>query len=154
MVPKEFRIRLVGRGGAEAFTVPFSVEEVFGRKARLPVRGTINGFPYRSSVFPMGDGKHYMVVNKGMREGAGVQAGDTVKVTMEVDTAPRIVTVSAYFKKALAKHKNAKAAFEKLSYTHKKEWVEWIEEAKKAETRSRRIEKAVATLLACMTRKG
>jgi len=144
---KEFKVKLEERGGGAAFKAPFSVEKVFGSKARVPVRGTINGFPCRSSIFPMGDGRHYMVVNKTLREGAGVRAGDTVKITMELDTAPRVVTLPADFKKALAKHKDAKAAFEKLSYTYQKEYVNWIIEAKNLETRASRIEGAIAMLL-------
>jgi len=140
---KAFKTELLAEGGATGIQIPFSVEKEFGSKARVPVRGTINGFPFRSSVFPMGGGNHFMAVNKGMREGAGAKGGDTVSIIMEVDTEPRVVDVPADFKKALAKNKDAKAAFDKLSYTHRKEFVRWIEDAKKEETRARRIEKAL-----------
>jgi hypothetical protein len=76
------------------FRQPFNVKEVFGTRARIPVRGTINGFAYRSSIFPMGKGGcHMMLVNREIRDGTGVAVGDTVDVVMERDTAPRTVTV-------------------------------------------------------------
>jgi hypothetical protein len=143
MARKAFKTVLLAEGGATGILIPFSVEKVFGSKARVPVSGTINGFPFRSSVFPMGGGNHYMAVNRAMREGAGAKGGDTISVVMEVDIAPRVVTVPADFKKSLARSKELKAAFDKLSYTHKKEFVQWIEGAKREETRARRIEKAL-----------
>jgi bifunctional DNA-binding transcriptional regulator/antitoxin component of YhaV-PrlF toxin-antitoxin module len=146
MTRKEFRIKLERSGGAARFTVPFNVQEVFGSKARVPVKGAVNGVPYRSSVFPMGDGKHYMVVNKSVRDAAGIEAGDTVRVTMEPDSEPRVVVVPSDFKTALARNGEARAAFDLLSYSHKKEYVKWITEAKKEETRVRRIEKAIEML--------
>ncbi len=146
----EFDVKLVpgGEGGRwTCFTVPFNVEKVFGSKARVSVKGTINGFAYRSSIFPMGDGSHMMMVNKAMQQGAVVRAGDTVKIIMEPDTAPRVVTVPAELKKALAKNKAAKGVFEKFSYSHQREIVGYIDEAKKPETRARRVEKTLQMLL-------
>ena len=127
--------------------VPFDVEEAFGTKARVPVRGTINGFPYRSSIMNMGDG-HIMAVNKELREGAKVKGGDMIDVVMERDDEPRVITPPSDFVKALKANKEAKAFWDKLSYTHQKEHVRAIEEAKKEETRKRRIEKAIEMLLA------
>ena len=147
MARKSFKTELLAEGGATGIRIPFSVEKVFGSKARVPVRGTINGFPFRSSVFPMGGGAHYMAVNRALREGAGAKGGDTVSVVMEIDTEPRVVEVPADLKKALAKNKDAKAAFDKLSYTHRKEFVRWIEDAKKEETRARRTEKALLMMV-------
>src|SRR5215831_52322 len=88
----KFKVKLEGMPNSEvaAFSAPFEVMEVFGTKARVPVQGTINGFPYRSSLMPMG-GCHRMVVNKTMRAGAGVKAGDTVNVVMERDGSERTV---------------------------------------------------------------
>ena len=80
----KFKTKLVGQDGSSVAAVrfPFDIQEVFGTIARVPVRGTINGFPFRSSLMPMG-GCHYMAVNRTMREGAGCKAGDTVSVVME-----------------------------------------------------------------------
>lgn len=89
---QQFQAKLLkpdATGSWTYFIVPFHVEEAFGSKAQVKVRGTVNGVPYRSSVMPTGDGTHSMVVNGTIREAAGVTAGDTVTVTMEPDTAPR-----------------------------------------------------------------
>jgi uncharacterized protein DUF1905/bacteriocin resistance YdeI/OmpD-like protein len=145
---KRFSIVLEKDPGSEvtSITIPFDVKEAFGTRARVPVRGTINGFSFRSSIFPMGGGQHYMVVNKEMRAGAGVSGGDTITVMMERDDEPRTITVPDDFARALKKNKTALSAWEKLSYSHHKEYVKAIEEAKKPETRQRRVDKAIEQL--------
>src|SRR3712207_6216839 len=77
---KRFRTTLDRHEDYEAYgiRVPFDVRQVFGTRARVPVRGTLNGFPFRSSIFPEGDGTHYMAVNREVRAGAGVEGGQTV----------------------------------------------------------------------------
>jgi hypothetical protein len=142
---QKFRLKLEGVAGSAAFHVPFDVEEVFGTRARVPVCGTINGFPYRSSIMNMGDG-HMMVVNREMRAGANVQAGDVVEVVMARDTAERIIEAPADLKKALAADKRAREFFDTLSYTHRKEYVRWITGAKRAETRADRVAKTIKML--------
>lgn len=143
----EFQVKLDGQKGSEvaALTPPFDVQEVFGTRARVPVIGTINGFPFRSSLMPMG-GCHRMVVNKSIRDGAGVKAGDTVKVVMERDEAEREVEVPALLKKELAKRKAAQANWSKYSFTHQKEMARSITEAKQEETRARRLAKVMDIL--------
>jgi uncharacterized protein YdeI (YjbR/CyaY-like superfamily) len=91
----------------------------------------------------MGGGKFYMVVNREMREGAKVKAGETVEFVMEKDDEPRAIATPADLLKALSARKSAKNAWDKLSYTHRKEYIIAIEEAKRPETRARRIAKAV-----------
>ncbi len=127
------------------FLVPFNVPEIYGTKAQVKVRGTIDGYPYRGSIANMGEG-HCMVVKKEIREAIGKAGGDTVKVVMEIDTEPRVVAVPEDFQQALETNSKAKEAFEKLSYTHKKEYVDWIEGAKRQETRENRIKQAVERL--------
>jgi len=146
---QRFRVELEGYEGSSlaAFGVPFEVEKVFGTRARVPVRGTINKTPFRGSLFPMG-GRHIMVVNRKLREAAGVAAGQTVSVTLERDTEPRVVTPPADFARALKANKEAAALWETLSYTHRREYAEHIEEAKRPETRRRRIEKSIELLAA------
>jgi bacteriocin resistance YdeI/OmpD-like protein/uncharacterized protein DUF1905 len=111
----------------------------------VPVRGTINGFLFRSSLMPMG-GCHRMVVNKQMRDGAGVKAGDIVNVVMERDDAPRTVETPLLLKKELANSKTAQANWEKLSFTHRKEMARSITEVKQEETRQRRLAKVMDIL--------
>jgi len=146
---KRFRVPLEKDEGSTAtgITIPFDVQKTFGTRARVPVCGTINGFPYRSSIFPMG-GCFMMAVNRELREGAGVRAGDTITVVMERDTEPRVITPPADLARAIKTNKDAQAAWDKLSYTHKKEYAQAVEEAKRPETRQRRIERAVAQLAA------
>ena len=136
-----------GEGSVCAISVSFDVEKTFGKRGRIPVRGTLNGAPFRGSLFPMG-GRHVLVVNRKLREAAGVRGGETVPVTVERDTEPRVINPPADLARALKGNKEAQATWDKLSYTHRREHVRQIEEAKKAETRQRRIEKSVSLLAA------
>jgi hypothetical protein len=147
---KRFRAIINRREGGEvcSIDIPFDVEKTFGGRNRVPVRGTLNGAPYRSSVFKMGGDCHFMVVNRQLRAGAGVKGGETVPVTMERDDAPRSIEPPADFSRALKGNKDARATWGKLSYTHRREHVQSIEEAKKPETRQRRIEKSIRLLAA------
>lgn len=122
--------------------IPFDVQAAFGAKGRIKVCGTIDGYPYRGSLHPYG-GIHYMGVRKEIRDAIGKDHGDIVSVVMEVDDIPRIVAVPDDLMSALGTDKKALAAFEKMSYSHKSEYVKWIEDAKKPETRKRRIEKTL-----------
>jgi hypothetical protein len=142
-----FKAKIDGReaGVVAAITPPVDVPEFFGTRARVPVRGTINGFPFRSSLMPCGD-RHMMPVNKTLCQGAGVKPGDAVGVVMERDEEARTVEAPPLLKKALAKNKAAKANWEKLAFTHKKEMAVSIEGAKQEETRARRLAKVVKVL--------
>jgi hypothetical protein len=153
---KRFRVKLEKHAGSSAamLTVPFDVRKVFGTRARVPVRCTINGFTFRSSIFPKGDATHYMVVNREARDGAGVAAGETVTITMERDTEPRVVTPPAELARALKTNRAARDAWDKLSYTHQKEHARAVEEAKRPETRARRVERAVAELTSAKKPRG
>jgi len=140
MAQHKFTVKLIGQEGSQVAGLkpPFDVVEVFGRKGRVPVKGTINGFPFRSSLMNMGDG-HMMAVNAGMRAGGKCQAGDTVKVVLELDEEARKIEVPAYLKKVINSDAQTKERWAKLSFTHQKEYVREIEGAKKEETRERRI---------------
>lgn len=131
-------------GGAYV-TVPFDVEAVFGKK-RVPVSATIDGVPYRGSLVRMGGSCHVLGVLKDIRTRIGKQIGDVVEVVVEEDTEPREVAVPVDFAEALHAAPDAARVFEALAYTHKREYVRWIEEAKQAETRSRRIATAIEKL--------
>src|SRR5215212_7509318 len=147
---KRFRavVRRKEGGDVCSIDIPFDVEKTFGSRGRVPVRGTLNGAPYRSSVFRMGGDCHFMVVNRQLRAASGVKGGETVPVTMERDDAPRVIEPPADFARALKGNKDARATWGKLSYTHQREHVQSIEEARKPETRQRRIEKSVQLLAA------
>jgi hypothetical protein len=124
--------------------VPFDAKEVFGH-GRPPVRVTLNGYEYRSTLAPYG-GVYYLPVNQAVRAGAHVKAGDRVNVVLEADEAPRTVKPPADLARALKANPAAKARWEELSFTHRKEYAEAIEEAKKPETRARRIAQAIEQL--------
>jgi hypothetical protein len=147
---QHFQVVLEGDPNSDVtgITIPFDVYAAFGTRARCPVRGTINGYPYRSSIFPEGGGKFYMVVNKEMRAGAGVRADDLMDKTMEPDTATRVITPPADFAAALAASPAAQATWTRLSFSHQREYVGPIEDAKKPETRQRRIARAMERLAA------
>ena len=125
--------------------VPASVVEALGAGKRPPVKVTINGYTYRNTVAVMG-GAYMLSVSAEVREKTGVKGGDTVDVTLELDTEPREVEVPADLAKALAGDEKAKKFFEGLSYSNKRRIVLSIEGAKAAETRQRRVEKSVELL--------
>lgn len=145
----KFKVSLEGQEGSSVagFSAPFNVMETFGTRARVPVRGTINGFPFRSSLMPMG-GCHRMVVNRTLREGAHCKAGDTVEIELQRDREIREVEAPPDLARALAKHTKAQQHWEQLAFTHKKEMAKWIVEAKKEETRTRRLAKVMQVLKA------
>jgi hypothetical protein len=135
---KRFRVELerVGKT-ATMFRVPFDLKLAFGR-ARPPVAVTIRGHTWRTTP-GVYDGVGQVVVNRSVKAATGVDAGDRVQILMELDTKPRTVRVPADLRAALAEDPSAKEAFAGMSYTHQREYVEWIEEAKRPETRARRI---------------
>jgi bifunctional DNA-binding transcriptional regulator/antitoxin component of YhaV-PrlF toxin-antitoxin module len=124
--------------------VPFDVKQRFGR-ARAPVLVRVNGTELRTTVAVYG-GRYYVGFNKEVRELAGIGAGDSLTVEIELDEEPREVEVPPALERALAAEPEAQAAFDRLSYTHRREYAEWITEAKRDETRERRLEKAIAML--------
>ena len=128
---------------ATGITIPFDVKEVFGAK-RVPVRVSINDAEYRTTVFYMG-GRYMMAVPKVFRHAAGIKAGEKITVTMEKDTEKRTVEVPKDLAAALESSRLSES-FSKLSYTLQKEAVNSVSEAKKEETRARRIEKIIEML--------
>ncbi|MFI0354508.1 YdeI/OmpD-associated family protein [Actinomadura sp. 9N407] len=135
----------LGGKTATGFAVPEDVVLGLGAGKRPPVKVTINGYTYRSTVAPMG-GRYLIGVNAGNREAAGVSAGQEVDVELELDTEPRVVSVPADLAEALAAEPEAERFFESLSYSKKSWFVLSVEGAKKAETRQRRITDAVTML--------
>ncbi len=143
-----FTAIIIDAGGGGAFVeVPFDVEAAFGSK-RPKVKAMIEGVPYRGLLVRMGGANHILIILKGIREQIGRTFGDEVKVSVELDVEERMIAVPAELKRAFKVEQEAKSAFEKLSYTHQREYVTWINEAKKAETRARRVEQTVKLLQA------
>jgi hypothetical protein len=143
---QQFKAKLIKPDAVGAWTyvtVPFKVEDVFQSRSRTPVKGTINGIPFRGSLLPHGDGRHYMVVNKTLQKSCGASNGEQVEVTMSLDEEVRTVSVPEDLKSALSQAANIEQIFTEFAYSHQKEYVDWIMSAKKAETRTARIEKAL-----------
>ena len=134
-----------------AIPVPFDAKEVFG-KTRAPVRVTINGYTYRSTIAAMG-GPVCIPLRKSHREAAGLDGSETVDVRLELDEEKREVDPPAALVKAL-KAAKVWGRWQKLSYTHQREYADAVETAKKPETRVRRIENTVAALSQSPKRTG
>jgi hypothetical protein len=134
----------VGGGGAYIL-FPYDVEKEFGTRGRVPVQATFDGVPYTGSLVKYGQPQHMLGILKSVRDQLGKQPGDKVKVELWKDEAPRTIETPADFA-ALLKKEKLLAVFEKLSYTHRKEYVRWITEAKKEETRTARLTKSIAML--------
>jgi hypothetical protein len=141
-----FRAKILQSGKTAAgIEVPAKVVAALGSSKRPPVRATINGFTYRSSVASM-LGKFMLGVPPEFREGAGVVAGDVVDIELELDTEAREVSVPPDFAAALARDARAKRTFEAMSYSNKRRLLIPIEDIKSPEARERRIAKTVAML--------
>jgi hypothetical protein len=143
-----FRATLLQSGKtATGIEVPRAVVEALGPSRKPAVTVTINGFSYRTTVGSM-DGRFMVPVSAERREAASLRAGDQLEVDIELDTAPRELSLPADFAAALAADPNAESVFGRLSYSHKQRHVLPIEEAKSPETRARRIAKAIESLRA------
>lgn len=144
MTAKTFRATIVREGSMCFIPLTFDPKAVFG-SVRAPVKVTLNGYTYRSTIAAMG-GPPCIPLRKTNREAAGLEGGETIEVRLELDTEPRIVSPPADLVRALQKLPGAWDRWQELSYSHQREHVEAIEEAKKPETRTRRIESAVRKL--------
>ncbi len=138
---KDFKAQLNGdkskKDPSASFTLPFDTRDVWG-KAKVPVKVTINGYTWRSTVGNRG-GIQYIVVNADVRRGAGVRAGDLVTIKLEPDTEKREIEVPIPLRRALGTKLTQK--LNALSFTHKKEFIVWYSEAKMEDTRARRVDK-------------
>jgi hypothetical protein len=130
---------------ATGISVPDEIIDALGGGKRPPVVVTIGGHTFRTTIAPMG-GQYLLGLNAENRAAAGAAAGDELDIEIALDTTPREVTVPDDLAAALVSDERASATFDGLSYTHRKEWVRWIEEAKKAETREARLAKTVESL--------
>jgi hypothetical protein len=147
-MPKKqtFKAVILDAGGGGAFVeVPFDVEAVFGSK-RPKIRAMIEGVAYRGSLVRMGGERHMLLVLKGIRQQIGKSIGDEVQVTVAADEEPRVVQLPADLAKELKKDKSLQAVFSRLAYSHQREYVRWIESAKRSETRAGRVAKTLDQL--------
>ena len=151
MVTKTFKTTIVRDGSMCFIPVTFDPKTVFGR-VRAPVKVTLNGYTYRSTIAAMG-GPPCIPLRRSNREAAGLDGGETLEVRLDLDTDTREVTPPVDFLKALKMAPPAWHRWRELSYSHQREYAESVEGAKKAETRARRIEAAVRAIRARPERK-
>jgi hypothetical protein len=141
----KFSTTMFQLGNNTSIEVPAEVVAALDAGKRPPVVVNVNGYEYRSTVAPMGD-KYLLPFSADRREESGIQGGETIDVELTLDTAPRTVDIPDDLQSALNSSVTAAAAWDKLSYTHRKENVRSVLDAKKAETRTRRIAAVVAKL--------
>jgi uncharacterized protein DUF1905/bacteriocin resistance YdeI/OmpD-like protein len=141
----QFESRLESDQEAVFVRLPEDVVATLGHGKRVPVKVTINGHPYRSTIAVYG-GRYYLPVRKEVREAAGVAVGDQLVVGLEYDAELRTVDLPDELRAALKADPEAARTFETLSYTRKKEMVAWVTSAKRAETRRRRLVQALEML--------
>lgn len=141
MSSRTFKTTLLQEGNLTAIAVPFDPKTVFG-KTRAPVKVTLNGYTYQSTIASMG-GRFVIPLRKSNREAAGLTGDETLEVRLDLDTETREIKPPADLAKALKAAPPAWDRWRELSYSHQREYAAAVEEAKKPETRERRIATAV-----------
>ena len=145
MPAKRFTATLGGDAGdAPVVEIPFDVKAAYG-SARPKVAVTVKGVTLRTTVMVYG-GRSYVGFRKEVRDAAGLELGDRIAVTIDVDTAPRVVEVPEALQAALRKNAAARKRFDALSYSHRREHARWVLEAKKEDTRARRVARVIEML--------
>lgn len=144
----EFSVPIIDPGGGGAYIeFPFDTEELYGTKGRIPVKVHFDGHPYHGTMLRYGTEKHIIIIVKKIREAINKQAPETVNVKVALDDKTRQITVPDDVHKSLEMNQTALESYNKLSYTNQKEYINWILEAKREETRQNRIEKMIQKLL-------
>ena len=152
-IPKSFKARLDRINSPLNWVmiqIPFDAAKIWGKRGQLKVKGEINGFAFRTSLFPRRNGDHMMLVNKRMQRGAGASPGAVAQFRLEPDFEERIVTVPPELKRALAEDRSLRQWFDKLNYSMRRYITEWIGDVKSTEARTRRAEQIAERLLATM----
>src|SRR5580658_7828314 len=142
--------RLRSNLGWVVIWIPFPVQKVWGTRGRLRVRGEINGFTFRTSLFPKRNEKHFLLVNKRMQAGAGVSEGMTAQFLLEPDSEERVIVVPAELKRILAEDRSLDRWFGALNYSIRKWLTDWVVQPKSSEARLRRGEQVAEQLLSAM----
>jgi uncharacterized protein YdeI (YjbR/CyaY-like superfamily) len=152
-VKKSFRAtleRLRSNLGWVIIWIPFNVLKTWGTRGRLRVRGEINGFAFRTSLFPTRKGEHFLLVNKKMQAGGHASEGTAAEFFLEPDTEERVVAVPAELKRILAQDKTFRRWFDGLNYSIRKWLADSITQPKSAASRLRRAEQVAEQLLSTM----
>jgi uncharacterized protein YdeI (YjbR/CyaY-like superfamily) len=142
--------RLRSNLGWIVIRIPFNVQKIWGTRGMFRVKGEINGFAFRTSLFPTRKGEHFLLVNKKMQEGANAFEGSTADFFLEPDTEERVITVPAEFKRILSEDRTFRRWFDALSYSIRKWISDWIVQPKSAASRVRRAEQVAEQLFSAM----
>lgn len=145
---KQYKFKAIiesGMGGGAYVLFPFDVPQEFGTRGRVAIKATFNGVPYTGSLIKYGQPQHMLPVLKNIREKTGKSIGDQLDIVLWRDQAERTVEIPQDLAAAMERE-NVRAYFDSLSFTHRKEYCRWISEAKREETRAKRLEKAVQML--------
>jgi uncharacterized protein YdeI (YjbR/CyaY-like superfamily) len=130
--------------------LPFDAAKCYGMRGQIKVKVEINGFSYRTSLFPAADGVHILLVNKRMQKAAGVRAGDTARFQLELDTEKRVVAPPDPLKRILAEDRAFRRWYDGLNHSTRADIAKWVSEPKSAGARERRSEQIAERLLAVM----
>lgn len=144
---EEFSATIYKLGINPCVDVPKRVTQAFRKRGYVPIRGSLNSQPINATLVPKGNGRHRLFINGEMRKGAGVDVGDRVKLSVDIDPQPRIVAMPPEFARVLKSNRTAKLAFEQLQPSRRKEILTYLSWVKKPETLQRNIEKTIAALL-------
>ena len=151
--PKRFEARLERLRSSLNWIIvriPFDAAKLWGLRGRIKVKGEINGFPFRTSLFPTREGWHFLLVNKRMQKGARAFEGSTAHLQMELDTEERIVAIPEELKRFLNQDRSLRRWYDELNYSTRNDIAKWVTEPKSAEARMRRAEQIAERLLSVM----
>ena len=149
-VAKKFEAVLERHEGALGWVVvriPLNVSKAWGKRGQLRVKGEINGFEFRTSLFPTKSGVHFMLVNKKMQKGARVTAGMKARFRMEPDTEVREAKVPAELQRVFRESRRLQKFYESLNYSSRRDIGRWVGDGKHAETRARRAEQLAERMM-------
>ncbi len=152
-VSKSFKAtleRMASRLNWVVAPIPFDVSKVWGTRGQLKVKGEINGFPFRGSLFSAGGGAHYLLVNKRMQTGGHVKLGETARFRLEPDLDERTAPIPPELVRILSGEPKLLSWYHGLTYSTRHDIANWIEEVKSPETRARRAMQLAERLLATM----
>jgi len=153
LVTKSFKAtleRLPSRVGWVVIRIPFDVSRVWGTRGKVRVKGEINGFAFRASVFPTRNNYHCMLVNNRLQTGANAAPGETAQFRLEPDTAKRVAIVPVELQRILNEDRSFRRWFDQLTFSMRKWICDWVANVKNPASRLRRAEQVGEQLLATM----
>jgi uncharacterized protein YdeI (YjbR/CyaY-like superfamily) len=130
--------------------VPFDATSVWGLRGQIKIKGDINGFAFRTSLFPTKEGRHFLLVNKKMQEAARAFEGNTARFQMQLDVEERTVTIPSEIKGLLSEDRALRRWYDQLNHSTRADMAKWIREPKGSEARVRRAEQLAERLLSVM----